>query len=73
MRSCRFVQLSFDTREVVLPAVPLGITSRAVFHVINTGYDFLELRHRIPPDAGPSQVRVCICHCFDPCVISCIN
>ena len=50
------VQLSFDVPEVVLPPVPLGVQSRAVFHVINTGYDYLELRHRIPTDASLSQV-----------------
>jgi hypothetical protein len=51
-----FPQLSFDRKETLLPPVPLGVQSRAVFHVINTGYDYLELRHRIPVDATASQV-----------------
>lgn len=30
--------------------VPLGVTSRAVFHIINDGYDNLELKVRLPAD-----------------------
>jgi hypothetical protein len=54
---CVHRQLTFDTREVVLPTVPLGVPSRARFYVVNTGYDYLELRHRIPAENGPAQVR----------------
>lgn len=39
-------RLSFDVRECVLPPVPLGITSRATFAILNAGYDNLELRFR---------------------------
>ena len=56
MGSGLFPQLTFDTREVVLPVVPVGVTSRGSFSIINTGYDFLELRHRIPAESGPAQV-----------------
>lgn len=38
-------QLSFDTREVILPPVPLGVESRATFYVISNGYDHLALQH----------------------------
>ena len=41
-----FPQLSFDLCEVTLPSVPLDVESQATFHVVNNGYDNLELSHR---------------------------
>ncbi|KAI8473771.1 MAG: hypothetical protein J3K34DRAFT_497953 [Monoraphidium minutum] len=54
----RFPRLTFETTEVVLPAVPLGVVSRAVFHVVNDGYDNLELRVRLPADESCLPLKV---------------
>ena len=43
-------RLTFDREEVVLPVVPLGVSSKAVFHVVNEGYDNLELQYKLPAD-----------------------
>ncbi|RYY34378.1 hypothetical protein EON62_03360, partial [archaeon] len=40
-------QLSFNVRDVLLPAVPLGVEARAIFYVMSHGFDHLELRHRL--------------------------
>ena len=47
--------------------MPLGVKSHASFHVVNGGYDNLELRFRLPADEShlPLQiefpeVRVCV-------------
>jgi hypothetical protein len=45
-----FPRLTFSQQHVELPNVPLGITSRATFHVINNGYTALALKHRISPN-----------------------
>lgn len=37
-------RLKFDMRECILPAVPLGVRADAQFHVVNDGYDNLELK-----------------------------
>jgi len=47
-----FPQLSFDLCEVTLPSVPLDVESQATFHVVNNGYDNLELSHRLPTDTS---------------------
>jgi hypothetical protein len=39
--------LSFDTREVSLPPVPLGAEARARFYITANGFDHLTLAHRI--------------------------
>ncbi|KAK9828703.1 hypothetical protein WJX72_001600 [[Myrmecia] bisecta] len=46
----QYPRLTFDVNEVILPAVPLGIRAEARFHVINDGYDNLELKVRLPAD-----------------------
>lgn len=46
----KYPSLGFDCRECVLPPVPLGVTSQAVFHIENDGYDNLELNFRLPID-----------------------
>jgi hypothetical protein len=43
-------RLTFDKREIVLPVVPLGIRSRCLFHIINEGYESLEVKYRLPTD-----------------------
>ncbi|GMH42128.1 hypothetical protein BSKO_10047 [Bryopsis sp. KO-2023] len=46
----QYPRLRFDRREVILPAVPLDMRSEAKFHVVNDGFDNLELRYRLPAD-----------------------
>mmetsp|Transcript_20679 Transcript_20679/g.39293 ORF Transcript_20679/g.39293 Transcript_20679/m.39293 type:complete len:2902 (+) Transcript_20679:155-8860(+) len=43
-------KLGFDRREIVLPVVPLGIRSRCLFHILNEGYESLEVKFRLPTD-----------------------
>lgn len=42
-------QLSFDCPAVVLPAVPLHTTATAKFHIVNSGFDHLQVVYRPPP------------------------
>lgn len=51
-----FAQLTFDRREVVLPVTALGEVSTATFHVMNCGYDHLELRYKMPSESSPARV-----------------
>lgn len=44
-----FPRLSFDRPQISLPAVPLGIASRATFTILNNGYDNLVLQYRQSP------------------------
>lgn len=39
-----YPRLKFDTRECIMPPVPLGFASKAQFHVISQGYDNLQLK-----------------------------
>ena len=39
-------------REVMLPAVPLGVTSCASFYLLNQGYDNLDLQYKLPADSA---------------------
>lgn len=50
--------LTFNTAEVILPVVPLGVESKAVFVVVNQGYENLELRHRLPADTTKVPLRL---------------
>lgn len=43
-------KLNFDRRELVLPIVPLGVRSRCLFHIVNEGYESLEVKYRLPTD-----------------------
>lgn len=45
-------RISFDRRYVILPIVPLGVTSRSVFRINNEGYQNVDLKHRLPKDIG---------------------
>ena len=40
----KYPRLTFDTKEVIMPSVPLGFTARATFYVISQGYDNLQLK-----------------------------
>ena len=40
----QYPRLKFDTKECILPPVPIGFISRAQFHVISQGYDNLQLK-----------------------------
>ncbi len=53
-----YPRILFDRSEVILPVVPLGITSRAVFKIINDGYENFALKHNIPEDLGPLNLQV---------------
>lgn len=45
-----FPKLRFDTSEVILPTVPLGVKARGIFYIQNDGYDSLDLRYRLPAE-----------------------
>ena len=44
-------RVTFDRREVVLPVVPLGITAKSLFYLVNDGYENVELDYKIVQDA----------------------
>lgn len=46
----RHPQLQFDRDNLLLPATPLHVSSSCCFHVINDGYDNLDLKYRLPAD-----------------------
>jgi hypothetical protein len=48
--SGRQPRLLFDRLHLILPAVPLNITSVGTFSVLNDGYDNLDLRYKLPAD-----------------------
>lgn len=43
-----FPKLLFDRREVIMPVVPVGVTSKCIFRILNDGYENLNLNHSIP-------------------------
>ena len=47
-----FPKLLFDRHYVVMPIVPLGVTSKCTFRIINDGYENLNLVHNIPNDSS---------------------
>eukprot|EP00762_Andalucia_godoyi_P000316 ANDGO_03161.mRNA.1 hypothetical protein H310_00289 len=47
-----YPMITFDQREIILPVVPLGFTSSYVFHVINEGYETVDLKHKLPGDTS---------------------
>ena len=53
-----FPKLSFSVDEVILPAVPLGLKSKARFNIINNGYDQLEVSHQMPIDSAHIPLKV---------------
>lgn len=44
--------LAFDRRELVLPIVPVNTASNATLHVINHGYETMQVRFRMPVDSA---------------------
>lgn len=42
--------LSFDRHELVLPPVPLDVPATATFHIINEGYESLDLKVKVAGD-----------------------
>ena len=50
-------KLMFDRREVILPIVPLGITARCVFRIINDGYENMALKATVSKEYGPINVE----------------
>ena len=51
----QYPRLKFDTKECIMPPVPLGFTSRACFYVISQGYDNLQLKACCLPHASYCQ------------------
>ena len=45
-----YPRLTFSEQHVSLPNVPLGVTSRATFTLINNGYNALAIKHRVSPN-----------------------
>ena len=44
-----FPRLSFSSQHVEMPTVPLDVTSRAQFEVINNGYPSLSMNYKVSP------------------------
>jgi len=53
-----YPKLDFDSKEVVMSPVPLGVTSKATFFVINRGYDNLQVRVHLPKDKSKMPLEV---------------
>ncbi|DAZ92873.1 TPA: hypothetical protein N0F65_002985 [Lagenidium giganteum] len=50
--------LSFSENKILLPTVPLGIPSIAKFFIQSTGYDHLEINHRLPVDLSKAPISL---------------
>ena len=48
-----------DVWQVLMPVVPLGVTSFCTMHILNHGYDNLEVQYKLPADNVniPLEVR----------------
>jgi hypothetical protein len=69
-------RLLFDKREVILPPVPLNITSKAVFKVVNDGFENMKVSYKpmqdfvvsfVGPDGdllGVSKQHILVCVSF---------
>ena len=53
-----YPKLNFSCEEVVLPAVPLGLKSKARFEIINNGYDQLEVSYQLPIDSQHIPLKI---------------
>jgi hypothetical protein len=51
-------RISFDRRYVILPVVPLGVTSKSVFRINNEGYQNVELKYRTPKDIAKIPISL---------------
>ena len=48
MRGCGvYPRITFSAEEVLLPAVPLNVVSRAKIWIVNDGYDSLDVTHKL--------------------------
>lgn len=45
-------KITFDRREVVLPIVPIGLQSKVMFQIINSGYENVDLTIKLPTEEG---------------------
>lgn len=53
-----YPSLSFSARDVTMPTVPLDITSRASFEVLNQGYSALKVDYKLsPPIMGKVELE----------------
>ena len=53
-----YPKLNFSVDEVILPAVPLGLKSKARFDLINNGYDQLEVSYQLPIDSAHIPLKI---------------
>ena len=53
-----YPRLKFDREEVVLPSVPIGFESRTMFHVLNGGYESLQLGYHLPADTEHMPIKL---------------
>jgi hypothetical protein len=53
-----YPRLLFDRKDVVLPAVPIGVKSSTRFHILNKGYDNLEVRCKLPIDSSKVPIQL---------------
>ena len=44
-----YPRMMFSRTNIQLPVVPLGVTSRATFTIINNGYGSLAIKHKVSP------------------------
>lgn len=45
-----FPKLEFDCQDIILPIVPLNTKAVGMFYIINSGYETLDLKYKIPLD-----------------------
>jgi hypothetical protein len=50
-----FPSLRFDRLELMLPTVPLGVSTSAAATIYNDGFENLEIKFRLPPDSAIVQ------------------
>ena len=51
-------KIYFDRREVILPATPLEVQSKATFMVCHNGYENLGLRFKIANEVGKLPIEI---------------
>lgn len=42
-----YPKITFDRRDIILPVVPLDITSKCTFKIFNDGYDNMALKEKV--------------------------
>ncbi|PRP78761.1 hypothetical protein PROFUN_00934 [Planoprotostelium fungivorum] len=53
-----YPMITFDTREVVLPIVPLNVTSEVTFRIVNQGYERLDFDYKLPVDKNLIPIEI---------------